>query len=895
MVFLLTLRPWVLMLRAATTLQAATILRVLPRRRTETVVARASIFDLRGLKLWGGQKPKRKKTNFYWACAHATHMRHLLCVYTSVAGSASSLCRPFAAGRGEAWNKHRILNSSHPIVPLSIPSPELLLPTRGSERPYMDPHEGIVAPAPPPPLALLSANSGDDEEQKDAVEQRSPSPTTPAPSTPSSTSSTSSTPHPHPSSAHAHHGPRVGKGDGKRFHGHRRNKHTGHYAKPHGGGPIVLVDNPMTEGGTKGSVSAAALAARRRKTTIAAVGGVLAVAAIIGGGLAGGLAANSAAADAYVTPTFFPAFPFKSYRARFNASIKGGGTTTTTGASFGVFDVLDARCLVANATGLTQSPLQVQLAGWGLANASLAGVNNATCNATARNDTQILIDTFGLGGGGPPTLLGNTTTLTWFDLGLTPDAGLVATGAGSGNGTGAFGLTLDELAQVLGSTGLPLSTVSGAGGGESGNTTGVLLVSPTPTPSASPSAFTTPSGTPTPSATPSGSTTPSTTPTPTGTPSSTPSLTRTPSTTPSPSGTPTPSSSTTPSETPTATPTPSMSVGFSASPSSTPTPSVTPTTSTTPSPTPSVTAIPWTDRSQYQAWAGSVACSSTGEVALAGSYGGVKVTRDFGSTFSTPPVVASSSLTWSVGMSANASVMLVALYSGAVYVSRDGGSSFAVSDSTVRTYSRSAVSGDGLVMVTLVAAPTAQASGSVRLSRDGGLTWTTPLSSGDFRGQPSLSHDGSTIVLADYGAGLRISNDTGATWALREPGLNWFPTAVSGNGSLVFAAVYNGHLALSTDAGATFTALQTGTVGTNRPWYGVAVSDDGMYLAAVSSDDNLRGNGDGIPWTTADGGGTWRGDLGSAAQSWNGLCASRDGRRLLATVDSGSLFTSRYF
>jgi hypothetical protein len=43
MVFLLTLRPWVLMLRAATTLQAATTLRVLPRRRTETVVARASI------------------------------------------------------------------------------------------------------------------------------------------------------------------------------------------------------------------------------------------------------------------------------------------------------------------------------------------------------------------------------------------------------------------------------------------------------------------------------------------------------------------------------------------------------------------------------------------------------------------------------------------------------------------------------------------------------------------------------------------------------------------------------------------------------------------------------------------------------------------------------------
>jgi trimeric autotransporter adhesin len=375
----------------------------------------------------------------------------------------------------------------------------------------------------------------------------------------------------------------------------------------------------------------------------------------------------------------------------------------------------------------------------------------------------------------------------------------------------------------------------------------------------------------------------------------------TPSWTPTPTVTPTPTPSETPTSTPTPSSTPSCTPTPSGTPTSTPTPSSAPSAATppTPSPIPSVAAssISWTDRAQYQAWAGSVACSSSGEAVVAGFYGGATITRDFGVTFSTLPVGASIINTWSVGMSANASVVLVAVYGGAVHVSRDGGSSFAVADSTPRTYSRAAVSGNGLVMVALVTPPSPQVPGSVRLSRDGGLTWTTALSGGgDYRGQPSLSEDGATIVLADFGAGLRISNDAGATWALREPGLDWFPTAISGNGSLVLAAVYNGRLALSTDAGVSFTTVNGSAGSTPRPWYGVAISDDGMYIAAVSSDDVLAGagSGNGIPWTSSDGGATWRGDLGAEPQSWTGMCSSRDGRRLAATVDGGSFFTFRY-
>jgi hypothetical protein len=88
------------------------------------------------------------------------------------------------------------------------------------------------------------------------------------------------------------------------------------------------------------------------------------------------------------------------------------------------------------------------------------------------------------------------------------------------------------------------------------------LVTPTPTPTG------TPTGTPTP--TPTGTPTGTPTPTPTGTPTGTP----TPTPTGTPTGTPTPTPTGTPGETPTPTPT------------STPTASTTPTPNITPTPTP---------------------------------------------------------------------------------------------------------------------------------------------------------------------------------------------------------------------------------------------------------------------------------------------------------------------
>jgi hypothetical protein len=133
-----------------------------------------------------------------------------------------------------------------------------------------------------------------------------------------------------------------------------------------------------------------------------------------------------------------------------------------------------------------------------------------------------------------------------------------------------------------------------------------VMVSPTPTPSITPSVSIGWSPSVTPSATPSASVgwspsaTPSLTATPFVTPSNTPSSSVgwSPSVTPTvtPSRTPSPTPSHTPSKTPSVTPsaTPSASVGWSPSvtPTNTVTPSITPSITRTPSITPSVTPTP---------------------------------------------------------------------------------------------------------------------------------------------------------------------------------------------------------------------------------------------------------------------------------------------------------------
>ncbi len=221
------------------------------------------------------------------------------------------------------------------------------------------------------------------------------------------------------------------------------------------------------------------------------------------------------------------------------------------------------------------------------------------------------------------------------------------------------------------------------------------------------------------------------------------------------------------------------------------------------------------------------AISADGKTAIAScSEAGVKpwMSTNGGATWS--QIAAAPSGRWDVSaVSADGKVLLIAGGTGYAYLSKDGGATW-VSQTAAgsRQWRGAAVSGDGQ---TLLLADVSN-NGYVYLSKDGGVTWVAQTTAGSrqWRGA-AVSGDGQTLVLApDTPAGLLvISRDGGATWGAQTSGSgSWYSCCISHDGSTILAADYgNKRLMLSVDAGISWTQAAGGVLA----WYGCAVSADG--------------------------------------------------------------------
>lgn len=229
------------------------------------------------------------------------------------------------------------------------------------------------------------------------------------------------------------------------------------------------------------------------------------------------------------------------------------------------------------------------------------------------------------------------------------------------------------------------------------------------------------------------------------------------------------------------------------------------------------------------------AISADGKTAIAScSEAGVKpwMSTNGGATWS--QIAAAPSGRWDVSaVSADGKVLLIAGGTGYAYLSKDGGATW-VSQTAAgsRQWRGAAVSGDGQ---TLLLADYAT-NGYVYLSKDGGATWVAQTAAGSrqWRGA-AVSGDGQTLVLApDTPAGLLvISRDGGATWGAQTSGSgSWYSCCISHDGSTILAADYgNKRLMLSVDAGISWTQAAGGVLA----WYGCAVSADGSIAVGATN------------------------------------------------------------
>ena len=167
--------------------------------------------------------------------------------------------------------------------------------------------------------------------------------------------------------------------------------------------------------------------------------------------------------------------------------------------------------------------------------------------------------------------------------------------------------------------------------------------------------------------------------------------------------------------------------------------------------------------------------------------------------------------------------------------------------------------------------------GQIYTSGDSGVTWT-PHDSNRYWQSITSSADGIKLAAVDYGGQIYTSSDSGGLWTPRDRqqnlDVNHLFSRWQSNWRRWSLA---GQIYTSSDSGVTWTPHDS-----NRSWYSITSSADGVKLAAVVYGGQIYTSSDsGVTWTPHD-----------SNRNWQSITSSADGVKLAAVVYGGQIYTS---
>ena len=280
----------------------------------------------------------------------------------------------------------------------------------------------------------------------------------------------------------------------------------------------------------------------------------------------------------------------------------------------------------------------------------------------------------------------------------------------------------------------------------------------------------------------------------------------------------------------------------------------------------------WAPRASVQAWS-AVASSAEGNALVAAvNPGGLFRSANYGVTWQS----LNQSNTWRAIASSADGTRLVAVPRDRIYVSMNSGNHW-TRRALSNDYSAVACSSDGSRMVATIN------GGGIVASSDFGTNWLARPAAGTARAWSGIacSSDGSRLVAVVNGGGIYTSADFGISWTLQSSAgtnLPWTSVASSADGSRLVAGASPGNLYTSTDFGVTWT-LQAAAE--THAWRGLASSGDGTRLVAVPKDKIYVSANSGNHWVRR-----------SNSNDWSSVATSLDGRRSVAVVNGGYIWTS---
>lgn len=182
-----------------------------------------------------------------------------------------------------------------------------------------------------------------------------------------------------------------------------------------------------------------------------------------------------------------------------------------------------------------------------------------------------------------------------------------------------------------------------------------------------------------------------------------------------------------------------------------------------------------------------------------------------------------------------------------------------------------------------------------------GQSWTASNTPQPWHWLASNANGDVLVALANLGQ-INVSTDAGASWTQVGPTRTWISVDMTPSGDKMVAVAFGGEMFMSTDRGASWNQVThpalAETAGTtagsfNREWESVAISDDGMHIAAAVLRDTVAGTAGPI-YLSHDGGVTWAASSAPSAE-WRGITMSPNGQLLTAVAIGGRVYTSNDF
>ncbi|MCI0507083.1 MAG: hypothetical protein L0Z73_13380 [Gammaproteobacteria bacterium] len=180
--------------------------------------------------------------------------------------------------------------------------------------------------------------------------------------------------------------------------------------------------------------------------------------------------------------------------------------------------------------------------------------------------------------------------------------------------------------------------------------------------------------------------------------------------------------------------------------------------------------------------------------------------------------------------------------------------------------------GEGIIPNTYGAAHNYPGAG-VYVSNDAGATWALKSSVANRRTtQVLVDPDDELLVYVAGPGGFESSSDGGNSWTMLKTGVVSDAVLDPNDPAVIYICVHNDGVYKSTDSGSNWTLLNNAPTGTALQWPRIDICATGTFGSDFLVLKNSQSSGAAIYYTTTDGGATWSQISGFTLSHWRGWC-----------------------